>query len=215
MAAEPQRAEGPEVAEAPSRSFRRRAIVVLVLALIAAAVWTLSGGRLPLGQATQPGPPPTKVAVIRANLPDPPGATSAGRIGALAPDFEWVAPDGSVHRLSELRGKTVVINWWATWCGPCRAEMPALERVASAMPEVVFLELDLQEDQDQVAAFMERLELRHLTAIIDPSGETARRYGIAALPDTFFVGPDGIIRHLEIGGPMDDETIRKGIAKAR
>lgn len=62
---------------------------------------------------------------------------------------------------------------------------------------------------------MERLELRHLTAIIDPSGETARRYGVAALPDTFFVGPDGIIRHLEIGGPMDDETIRKGIAKAR
>lgn len=103
----------------------------------------------------------------------------------------------------------------ATWCGPCRAEMPALERVASEMPEVVFLELDLQEDEDQVSAFMERLELHHLQAIIDPNGATARRYGIAALPDTFFVGPDGVIRHLEIGGPMDDETIRRGIAKAR
>ncbi len=187
---------------------------IVVTAVIAASVWVLSGAMNPFAPAP-PAPVATKVAVVRANLPDAPGDKSAGRIGAPAPNFEWVAPDGSVHRLSDLRGKVVVMNWWATWCGPCRAEMPALQRVASSERDVVFLELDLQEDQDQVANFMERLELRDLVAIIDPNGETARRYGIAALPDTYFIGPDSVIRHLEIGGPIDDETIRKGIAKAR
>jgi cytochrome c biogenesis protein CcmG/thiol:disulfide interchange protein DsbE len=79
----------------------------------------------------------------------------------------------------------------------------------------VFLQIDLQEDQEQVATFFERLELRDLVPIIDPNGETARRYGIAALPDTFFIDAEGVIRHLEIGGPMDDEAIRRGIGKAR
>ena len=187
---------------------------VVVTAIIAASVWILSGATLPF-QGSSPAPASTKVAVVRTNLPDAPGEKSAGRIGAAAPNFEWTAPDGSVHRLSDFRGKVVVINWWATWCAPCRAEMPALQRVASSQKDVVFLELDLQEDQDQVSDFFERLELRDLVPIIDPNGETARRYGIAALPDTYFIGPDGTIRHLEIGGPMDDGTIAKGIAKAR
>ena len=63
-------------------------------------------------------------------------------------------------------------------------------------------------------AFFDRLELRRLRPIIDPNGETSRRYAIAALPDTFFIGTDGTIRHIEIGGPIDEERIRQGIAKA-
>ena len=187
---------------------------IAVTAIIAVSVWVLSGATLPFAPAA-PAPSPTKVAIVRVNLPDEAGQRSAGRIGAVAPNFEWIAPDGTAHRLSDYRGRVVVLNWWATWCGPCRAEMPALQRVAQRERDVVFLELDLQEDEDQVATFFERLELRDLVPIIDPNGETARRYGIAALPDTFFIGVDGVIRHLEIGGPMDEETIRKGIAKAR
>jgi len=187
---------------------------VVVTAIIAASVWMLSGAPNPFAAAPPP-PVPTKVAVIRVNLPDVGSDRSAGRVGVAAPNFQWLSPDGTAHTLADLRGKTVVINWWATWCGPCRAEMPALQRVARNEPNVVFLGINLQEDEDQVATFFERLELANLTPIIDPNGETARRFGIAALPDTFFVGPDGVIKHVEIGGPMSEDAIRAGIAKAR
>ena len=186
---------------------------VVVTAIIAASVWMLSGAPNPF-VAAPPPPMPTKVAVIRVNLPDE-GARSGGRVGLAAPNFQWLSPDGTTHALADFRGKTVVINWWATSCAPCRAEMPALQRVARTEPAVVFLEIDNQEDQDQVATFFERLELTSLTPIIDPNGETARRFGLGALPYTFFVGPDGAIKHVEIGGPMSDATIRAGIAKAR
>ncbi len=187
---------------------------LVVVAIITGSVIALSAPTFPFF-AAQPPPSPTKVAVVRTNVPDEPGRASAPRIGAPAPNFEWAEPGGGVRRLSDLRGKIVIVNWWATWCGPCRAEMPALQRVARGNGEIVVLAVDLQEDQDQVATFFERLELRDLVPIIDPNGETARRYAISALPDTFFIDAQGVIRHLELGGPMDDETIRRGIAKAR
>jgi len=93
--------------------------------------------------------------------------------------------------------------------------MPALQRVAQTESKIVFLELDLQEDQDQVATFFDRLELRNLTPIIDPNGETARRFNLVGVPNTFFIGADGLVKHVELGGPMDEATIRAGIARAR
>lgn len=187
---------------------------VLVTAIIAASVWVLSGATLPF-QPAPPQPVPTKVALVRTNLPDDSLGKSTGREGAPAPNFEWQAPDGTRHTLAELRGQVVVVNWWATWCGPCRAEMPALQRVAQTESKIVFLELDLQEDQDQVATFFDRLELRNLTPIIDPNGETARRFNLVGVPNTFFIGADGLVKHVELGGPMDEATIRAGIARAR
>ena len=186
---------------------------VVVTAIIAASVWVLSGAALPFQPAPAP-PTPTKVAIVRTNLPDGQLGKSTGREGAPAPNFEWESPDGTRHTLAELRGHVVVLNVWATWCGPCRAEMPALQRVAQTAPEVRFIELDLQEDQDQVATFFERLELTNLLPIIDPNGETARRYVLVGVPNTYFIGADGFVRRWEQGGPMDENTIRSGIAAA-
>jgi len=187
---------------------------VVVTAVIAASVWVLSGATLPF-QPAPPEPVPTKIALVRTNLPDDSLGKSTGREGAPAPNFEWQAPDRTRHTLAELRGRVVVVNWWATWCGPCRAEMPALQRVAQTEPNVVFLEMDLQEDQAQVATFFDRLELRNLTPIIDPNGQTSRRYSLIGVPNTFFIGADGLVKHVELGGPMDETTIRAGIAAAR
>lgn len=199
--------------DAPKLPRLLTAIVVVVI--IVGSIWALSGAQLPFIERAQPAPQPGKVAVIRANVPDEPAQATAPRLGALAPNFEWVEPGGAQKRLSDLRGRVVVLNWWATWCGPCRAEMPALERVAQSESNVVFLEADLQEDEPQVVNFFDRLELRHLVPLIDPNGETAKRYALASLPMTFFIDPDGVIRHVEIGGPMDDDLIKKGIARAR
>lgn len=138
----------------------------------------------------------------------------AARISAVAPDFEWVAPDGSTRRLSGLRGKTVVINFWATWCVPCRAEMPTIERVAKSDPDLVVLAVDLDEDGGVVRAFLDELRLERLEPLLDVGLATSRRYNLASVPSTYFVAPDGTVRHIEIG-EMDEQEIRRGIAKAR
>lgn len=138
------------------------------------------------------------------------------RVGALAPDLTWTAPDGSPGSLAALRGgPPVIVNFWATWCVPCRTEMPTLERVAASEPGLTVLEIDLQEDAVSVGAFFKRYGLTKLVPLIDADGRAFRRYGVANIPTTFFVDRDGIIRDVELGGPMTEERLRAGIAKAR
>lgn len=149
--------------------------------------------------------------VIRAQV-EADGA--AGRIGATAPDFEWTGPDGETLRLSSYRGKVVVVNFWATWCPPCRQEMPALQRVAASEPDVLVLEVDLMEPADKARGFLDSLGLDRLQPVFDSDGATTRRYGVLSLPSTFFVDKDGIIRHLELT-QMNEERMRNGIKKAR
>ncbi len=92
--------------------------------------------------------------------------------------------------------------------------MPALDRVAASRPDVVFLEIDLQENPEAVTAFFARYGLTHLQPVLDPQGKTTTRYGVLSLPTTFFVDRDGVIQHIKIGGPMSDDEIQRGIAKA-
>ncbi|MSQ37834.1 MAG: TlpA family protein disulfide reductase [Chloroflexi bacterium] len=155
---------------------------------------------------------PTAVGVIRREI-DTPGA--AGRVGTPAPDFEWNAPDGTTRTLASLRSRVVVINFWATWCIPCRDEMPALERVAAAESGVAVLAVDLMEEGERVRGFFESLSLTRLQPLLDTDGGVARRYAVFSLPTTFFIGSDGVIRDVHIGGPMSAETIASGLAKAR
>lgn len=149
--------------------------------------------------------------VITKNIETP---GSAGRVGSLAPDFEWIDPSGVSGTLAGLRGRPVVLNFWATWCLPCRVEMPALERAAEAHPEVTFLEIDLQEDGARVGGFFDSLDLTHLQPLLDTNGSVTRRYGVVSLPNTFFVDRNGRIVHVEIGGPMMDATIANGLDAA-
>jgi thiol-disulfide isomerase/thioredoxin len=153
----------------------------------------------------------TDAGVIRAQI-EADGA--AGRIGANAPDFEWTGTDGQTLRLSSYRGKVVVVNFWATWCPPCREELPALQRVAASEPDVIVLEVDLMEPGDKARSFLDSLGLDRLQPVLDSDGATTRRYGVLSLPSTFFVDPDGVIRHLELTA-VTEAQIRNGIKKAR
>jgi thiol-disulfide isomerase/thioredoxin len=176
-------------------------IGAIALASIAALLWPL---------LTKPSAR-ADAGVIRAQID---GEGAAGRIGANAPDFEWTSPDGQTLRLSTYRGKVVVVNFWATWCPPCREEMPALQRVAASEPDVVVLEVDLMESADKARSFLDSLALDRLQLVLDTDGATTRRFGVLTLPSTFFVDRDGVIRHLEFT-PMNEQQIRTGVRKAR
>ena len=163
--------------------------------------------------ARPPAPPETSrwVGAIYQHIER---AGSSGRLSSAAPVFGWVAPSAELTDLERLRGRVVVINFWATWCVPCRDEMPALDQVAGSRQDVTFLAVNLQEDGDAVIAFLDRQNIGHLQPLLDPESRTARRYGVLSLPTTYFLDSLGVIRHVEIGGPMARETIERDIAKA-
>ena len=176
-------------------------IGAIALASLAALLWPiLHKADAPIG-----------AGVIRAQIE---ADGSAGRIGAIAPDFEWAGDDGQTLRLSSYRGKVVVVNFWATWCPPCRQEMPVLQRVAASEPDVVVLEVDLMESADRARSFLDSLGLDRLQPVFDGDGATTRRYGVLSLPSTFFVDKDGVIRHLVLS-QMSEQQMRTGIQKSR
>jgi len=197
-------ATAPETEREPTALPRWIAAIIIgaiALASLAALLWPLLNKP---AMATDAG-------VIRAQIQ---ADGAAGRIGAVAPDFEWTGPDGQILRLSSYRGKVVVVNFWATWCPSCRSEMPALQRVAASEPDVVVLEVDLMEPGDKARSFLDSLGLDRLQPVLDSDGATTLRYGVLSLPSTFFIDKDGVIRHLELT-PMSEEQMRTGVRKAR
>jgi peroxiredoxin len=132
--------------------------------------------------------------------------------GYVAPDFTLEALDGSVITLSELRGRVVLINFWATWCPPCRAEMPAIQQVYEQYHEQGFevLAVNLQEQDAQMLAF---IEARGLTfpVLPDRDGRVSNTYRITSLPTTFFVGRSGVIQEIIIGGPLPHALIESKV----
>lgn len=116
-----------------------------------------------------------------------------------APDFTLTALDGTSYTLSELRGKWVLINWWATWCGPCVTEMPYLQRIADERAEkVVVLGINLSESREQVEAFASENEIS-FPLLLSPSDATVIDYLVTGLPQTLIVNPDGDIVARQFG----------------
>ena|SRR5215212_5760049 len=126
--------------------------------------------------------------------------TSAPQEGQTAPEFTLRTLDGAEVRLSELRGKVVVINFWATWCGPCREEMPLLEQAKQEREAdgLVILAVNVQESDGQVRPFVERLGLTYPIGM-DKNGSLARRYEVRSYPTTYFIGRDGTIEGRRVG----------------
>lgn len=181
------------------------AIVIgaIALASLAALIWP----QLPVANLFTG---PTEVGVIRRVIPD---SNTAPRISGIAPDFEWNAPTGKTQKLSDLRGRVVVLTFWATWCEPCRREFPAMQRVA-ASSDAVFIAIDLLEDGSKVRSFMDSLALDRIDPLLDTDGALTRAYAAIELPQTFFIDARGVIQHIE-RGEIDEAGVRRGIEKAR
>ena len=153
--------------------------------------------------------------ISRPQGPEASADSPAARVGALAPDFTLSAlKDGRPVRLADFRGRAVVINFWATWCPPCRVEMPALQQAQLNMPDVVVLGVNQQESADIVSRFMREQGLDFPVAL-DVAGEVSRMYRVRALPTTYFIDGSGVIRDIVYGGPLTRALIESKVSGLR
>lgn len=145
-------------------------------------------------------------ALSQATLPAP-------WAGHPAPDFTLTDLEGRQWTLSELQGKPVVLNFWATWCLHCRREMPAIGAVYERFVDqgFVVVAVDVLESHDRAAAFAEELGLT-FPVLLDSNGKVADAYRVRFIPTSFFVDKEGFISDKHTG-PMTEETIEKYLMK--
>jgi thiol-disulfide isomerase/thioredoxin len=115
--------------------------------------------------------------------------------GDVAPDFEFSSFDGERLRLSDFRGRPVFLNFWATWCGPCRAELPAMEVLLRehAADQLAIIGVNNGERIQTAERFLQKLDVELTEYAYDPAASIVRRYSILGLPTSYFIDADGII----------------------
>jgi thiol-disulfide isomerase/thioredoxin len=120
--------------------------------------------------------------------------------GGATPKLELTGLDGAVHRLADYRGKTVLVNFWATWCEPCRAEMPSIERLRRAMEGKPFdvLAVNVGESDRVARDFAEKMPVT-FTVLLDRDGSITRTWRARVLPASYLIDPDGVIRYSYYG----------------
>ncbi len=150
---------------------------------------------------------PNRAAYSGQILPD--GQVAAPEIGAFAPT--WSASTlANVVDLHALRGAPVVINFWATWCIPCRVEMPELQAFHDAHPAIPVLAVNLGESRDQIVDWVARLGLTFDIAL-DADGSIASLYRLRGQPSTYIVSPGGVITGI-FYGPTTRQSLEAALA---
>lgn len=139
------------------------------------------------------------------------------REGDVAPDFEFSAFDGTRMRLSDFRGRPVFLNFWATWCGPCRAELPAMEvklREHSS-DALAVLGVNTGERIETAERFLGKLDVELTAYAYDPAGAVAGRYSVPGMPTSYFIDADGVITGvyaLALSDSLMEDAIVQAIA---
>ncbi len=138
----------------------------------------------------------------------PADAASGAVVGRPAPDFALRTLAGDEVRLSDLQGRVVVLNLWATWCEPCKVEMPLLQALAVRHPDdLVVLGVNYGEEPATVAAFVDEYGLT-FPILLDPQHQVVRLYAVRGLPTTVFIDAQGVVRGVHLGA-LDEAALRK------
>jgi len=123
----------------------------------------------------------------------------APTVNAPALDFHLQTLGGAPVTLSGLKGKTVLLNFWATWCGPCQIEMPLLQAAQDRYPEqLVVLAINDDESSGVIQSFIDKLGLK-MTILLDPGAKVTQNYRVRGFPTTVMIDPQGVIRYQHVG----------------
>jgi peroxiredoxin len=138
--------------------------------------------------------------------------------GAVAPDFTLSTLDGKKIKLSDLRGKTVILNFWATWCPPCRAEIPDLEKFYQKHQNqgVVILAVNLtssEKNREGIAEFIKQYNITY-PVVLDPDNTVANLYQAESIPTSYFIDAKGVVQQKFIGA-MSSDLLEEMIAKIK
>lgn len=152
--------------------------------------------------------------IVSANSTGSSANSAAPQTGFLAPEFELMTLADETIKLSDLRGQAVLVNLWATWCPPCRAEMQTIETVYNDYKDQGFTVLAVNMTyQDDLAAVRPFVEEQGLTfpILLDTTGLMGNAYQLRSLPSSYFIDRQGVIRQVVIGGPMAEALLRTRI----
>ena len=172
---------------------KNQRVMLYVLILIAGASWIEFS-------ANTSGPATENVAAPQA--------------GFAAPDFTLKTPTGKIYTLSDFHGQAVLVNLWATWCPPCRAEMPTIEKMYQEYKDqgfmVLAVDMTYQDDAFAIVPFTKEHGLT-FPVLIEETGEVASAYQMRSLPSSYFINRAGIVTEVVIGGPMSEALLRTRI----
>jgi cytochrome c biogenesis protein CcmG/thiol:disulfide interchange protein DsbE len=153
------------------------------------------------------------VFVLAAGLGKDPQHIDSPLIGKPAPPFALKAVNtGATIDLESLRGKPVIVNFWATWCVPCWEEHPTLVANARQLPNVQFVGVVFNDTEEKINSFLAVRGSAYPT-LLDANGKTAIAYGVGGVPETYFINAAGTIV-AKFEGPMNTEILQENLAKA-
>jgi peroxiredoxin len=164
--------------------------------------------------ATGPTEEITPSVTPTVNTEKNPSVEIGPQVGKLAPDFTYRNPAGNRISISSLRGSWIILNFWATWCGPCKYEMPLLQALANdkekAEKGLTLLTISSGETAETVQDFLKKTGYS-FPVLLDSQYQITYAYYVRAYPTTFFIGQDGIIKLIKVGAFMKDSELAQSV----